>query len=250
MTKTLMVCIITCSKYYNRVASLLGTGNLLSGDIKILSEETNHYEYKFNDAVISTWYEGLSAISPGLLENYALSNNLDSSAHLDKSGYPHWMKPRSLTGGDLSVISKHKRALESFLFSADDYVVVLEDDAILEAVFITSLKSICNHLSFDYLDFAGGDNLHCDDKHVRYEYGFEFEYKLLRSTRTACGYVCSRRAALAIIRELEKPYMPIDWSISVALSRLPTDCQVFWLKSPIASHGSSVGLYRSWRNES
>lgn len=250
MTKSFMVCIITCCKYYSRVANLLGTGNLLSTDIKIFSEEPNNYKYKLDDSVISTWYAGLSAISPSLLENYALSNHLEPSAQLDKSGYPDWMKPRSLTGGDLSVISKHKRALESLLFSTDDYIVVLEDDAILESVFITSLKSICNHLTFDYLDFAGGDNLNCNDKDIRCVDSFELEYKVLRSTRTACGYVCSRRAALAIIRELEKPCMPIDWSISVALARLPPDCQVFWLKSPIASHGSSVGLYQSWRTES
>jgi len=250
MMNSFIICIVTCSKYYSRLVDLLGSGNILYHDIKIFSEEPEICDYKYDRSVALRWYSGLSEIKSGLLENYFRSNNLNPSAYLDKSDHPSWMEPRILTNGDLSVIHKHKRALKSLLFADEDYVVVLEDDAILEPEFLNSLQSICNQLTFDYLDFAGGDNLQCNPNHVQSINGFEFEHKTLRSTRTACGYVCSRRAALAIVQELEKPYMPIDWSISVALNRISTDCQVYWLKSTIASHGSCVGRYQSWRIES
>jgi len=245
--KLFRISIITCSNYAERLIGLLSAGDLLDHDIRIFSQEPPFRDYVYDEAVIIKWNIGLTEIKASLWENYLLANNLDYSVVPDNSQNQIWMQPRSLSDGDLSVIYKHKKALRSFLFSDDEFCVVLEDDAIIQPGFLVSIESICNHIMFDYMDFAGGDNLNCNPENIKCVSGFELELKSLKSTRTACGYICSRRAAWAILRELESPYMPIDWSISVALTKVSADCRVYWLNTCIALHGSSVGLYRSWR---
>ena len=68
-----------------------------------------------------------------------------------------------------------------------------------------------------------------------------------RATRTACCYVISREAASYIKEEIGNLVMPIDWAISVALTKMPENSKVFWSNTKLMVHGTSAGIYESWR---
>ena len=80
-----------------------------------------------------------------------------------------WMAYRELEKGDKSVMFKHYKACEEFLESNDDYMMVMEDDAIFaRRSVIEEVKSMISESKFDYYDIAGGDNLQCNrDKLIK-----------------------------------------------------------------------------------
>jgi hypothetical protein len=254
--KSLCISIVACEGLRDRVFKLLADSPLMHEDFRIYSFEDQRYQDRYMasaDTHSRLWTDYLSVIYQGLLSNLArISGQFKSlywSNRISTSDFnpQEWMQPRNLNYGDLSVMSKHLRAMEDFLCSDLDYLMVLEDDAILNHASISSCRLLIQQFCFDYIDIGGGDGIECSHN-IQKIGGFNLEKILSRATRTACAYIVSRRAAECIARVLMNPVMPVDWSISYALQKLPCDAEVFWSCDSMVLHGSSIGSVRSWRS--
>ena len=196
----------------------------------------------------------LPSIYPSLLDNIELLSR--SSIHLPRqlsssfnlNSLPQWLHPRELSFGDLSVISKHHQALISFLKTDNDYCLICEDDVIFYEESLTTIHSLAQNLSFDFVDIAGGDGLHTRKADVIINGKLRLEKKVNFATRTACCYLVSRRYAEKLSAVLNSPVFPIDWSMSFAFSLFSSPPLVFWLSNKLADHGSSSGKVTSWRS--
>ena len=157
------------------------------------------------------------------------------------------MLPRKLSIGELSVISKHTRAINEFLDSEYSHLLVLEDDAILSEFSLEKIRSLLWNTRFDYYDLAGGDGIKaypsviCNTPYITGE--------ILKSpnTRTSCAYILNKSTAKDIITRFKTPCMPIDWQMMYALRNIPTPATVFWSTDELVTHGSSLGKVQSWR---
>ena len=129
--KFLSIYIVTSASYSQRLCDIISNvgSNLLHHNFSVISRECGHlYDYQFNSEISSQWISMLPSIYQGLFDNLQLlgiPNDLTLSALKNvTSSYelPSWLRPRCLTFGDLSVISKHHQALKAFLKSTDDYL--------------------------------------------------------------------------------------------------------------------------------
>jgi hypothetical protein len=253
--KSLCISIVACSGLWNRIFALLADSPLMHEDFKIYSYEDESYHDRYIASVdihSRLWMDYLLVIGYGLRNNVnripgpvkqLLRSNCAGASDLYTQP---WMQPRTLNYGDLSVMSKHFRAMDDFLSTNLDYLMVLEDDAILNESSISRCRLLVQEVCFDYLDIGGGDGIECSTLQEEIG-GFNLEKIFTRATRTACAYIVSRRAAECIARVLVDPVMPVDWSISYALQMLPTDAEVYWSCDSLVLHGSSIGNVRSWR---
>ena len=253
------ISIIGTHKYVERLLSQIGQSSLLDFDFHVYSHEDISYHDTYasltQDYKNKMWLSMLTRVAPGLRRNYQrLSPSCQPSASYQNNDpseliriYP-WMDYRELSFGDLSVCSKHKRAIDDFLLTNEEYLLVLEDDAIISENSMSVCQRLCNSTLFDYIDLAGGDGLTAQMPYTSLYPGFQAERIPDGATRTACAYLISRRAAKPISSDLSIPIMPIDWSISYSLSRLGSKGLAYWTVTPPFRHGSSDGIYTSWRD--
>ena len=252
--KTIEYALIGCAHLSGRIVDLLEKSNedIMENDLTIYCKETaDDYFYKYDDDTKKRWLNQLRNIYPSLISNLKLLGNTKfiSKYPKDEDRLPEWTKPRLLINGELSVISKHHRAMKNFLKSSNDYLLVMEDDVILKKNALKKIKKLVNENYIDYIDLAGGDGLKATEENTIIMSGLKLENKLNRATRTACSYLVSRKIAKLISRDLNKPTMPIDWSISYSLSNNKERIKVYWLDEDLFEHGSSIGAINSWRNE-
>ena len=257
--KSLAIAIITCSRYTNRLIHLLQDQDtsLMDHDFKIYSKEPSDYliTYEFNETTKNKWLNYLPLIYQSLRDNIILLDPNASSllpikypANQPYIDLPTWLLPRCLTTGDLSVLSKHLKALNDFLQGSDDCLLIMEDDVIISSQGILNLHKLIQKLSFDFIDIAGGDGLLVQHHDVNILDTFFLENKKNLSTRTACAYLVSRNSAYQLMMILKNPVMPIDWSLSVSLHFISSRLGVYWLDGDFMTHGSSVGAVKSWRS--
>jgi len=256
--KTLSIAIISCSVLSSRLVKIFNNNDssLMDYDFKVYSREPTSLSmnYSFDDEIREQWLSYLPLIYQSLRDNMQLldqssSPSLPATYPLSQpfDNLPNWMLPRCLTEGDLSVISKHLRAVNDFLNSSDDYLLIMEDDVIISPQAIAQLHILIQELIFDFIDIAGGDGLLVLNHHLSILETFFLEQKINFATRTACAYILSRNSASKLSSILSNPVMPIDWSLSVALHSLHQCMGVYWLDGDFMVHGSSVGSVRSWR---
>ena len=72
-----------------------------------------------------------------------------STLDLEKLAYDtacRYEMGRSIQPGEVGCFLSHKKALDAFLSSEDDYAVILEDDAILSKNFSKSISDICSFI--------------------------------------------------------------------------------------------------------
>ena len=108
-----------------RLSTLLLDSELSTLDFSIFFAEDHKYEssYFFSSSLQQSWRNSVSKIREGLLRNLELRSQ---GLNLDRSlNYP-WMDPRPLKKGDLSVLSKHCRALLDFLIQIRDILSFLK----------------------------------------------------------------------------------------------------------------------------
>ena len=248
--KNLDIFIIATGKLWSRLEKLIQCDEFRGENFCIISEENtrNMTNYRFSKITEELWRDNVELIRDSLIDN--LFRIQGGNIHVKNKVVTtlDFAKPRPLAKGEISVLSKHQNALERFLCGNSDYVLILEDDAIIEKGAFKILKDLVNNTSFDYYDIAGGDGITCKEENLVHMNGIEGEINILQATRTACAYIASRTTALAIVDELQRIIMPIDWSISVALKKTEQKQQVFWLNKHIITHGSCTGQITSWRS--
>ena len=233
--------VIATSSLWDRTIALLSTSCLKHYDFSIFSHEDESFKstYNFDQLTVASWKTQTKSILPGLLDNLIrINGKLDN---LD------FISPRALSLGELSVISKHYRAINNFLGSDNSQLLIMEDDVIFNESSFDSIDKFVSSNRFDFVDFAGGDGINCNPDKLQCVEGITGETINLKSTRTACCYMISKKFAYHLASCLSTPVLPIDWSISYALSVFQ-DASVFWVDDKIFSHGSCVGLHTSWRS--
>ena len=242
--KKLYIGIVGYSKLWSRMMNMIETECLRTVDFNIVAYEDEAYisSYAYTTHTTAQWEKYVEHIKTGLIENLSRINNKKYDTNADYS----WLNSRKLERGDLSVMAKHKRVMENFLEGKSDYVLVLEDDAVINKDALNKIRKLINTLPLDYLDIAGGDNIKTNQSKVEILESIGIEKIKNGATRTACAYILSRNAAEESLRILKYPCLPIDWSISVALS-LNKDFNCYWMRDSLIQHGSCTGKVVSWR---
>ncbi len=255
--KSISIFFVATASYSSRLSSIINNVNsgLLGYNFTTVSAERGFsYRYNFDESCAASWWAMLPSIYSSLRDNVIFLGGLPSSLPVsisdveDYAALPKWLHPRELSNGDLSVISKHHQALKIFLNSKDDYALICEDDVIFAESAVPNIFKLAQGLSFDFIDIAGGDGLSADNPDTFIDNLFRLERKVNFSTRTACCYLISRRYASFLCNVLSRPIFPIDWSMSFAFSLYSTPPLVYWLSTPLAQHGSSIGKVNSWRS--
>jgi len=238
----LSLAIISTSSLWDRTLALLSSSCLREYDFSVYSNEDKsfHSRYKYDQSTGALWEQQVKAILPGLLDNLARIRSQLTSLE--------FASPRSLSHGEISVISKHYRAINDFLNTDTSHLMVMEDDVIFNLHSLESVENFIASNPFDFVDFAGGDNIHCHESRLETVRGISGEKNEFKSTRTACCYLISKRFAYQLCACLYRPVLPIDWSISYALSLLQ-DSTVFWVEDKLFLHGSCIGSHLSWRSQ-
>ena len=242
--KKIHIGIIGYSKLWIRIIDIVQSECLKNLDFNIMAYEDEEYisSYRYTAKTRDMWEDNIKYIKQGLIENLS---RIEGRIYPINNEYT-WLKPRELNRGDLSVMAKHKRIMENFVSSSYDYVLILEDDAIIKNNALTKIQELIDILPVDYIDLAGGDNIKTNQSNLSKIKSIFVEKISNGATRTACAYILSRNAAEAAIETLKYPCMPIDWSISLALSKNKSfDC--YWIHDSLIEHGSCTGKVVSWR---
>ena len=116
---------------------------------------------------------------------------------------------RSLSSAQIAVGSSHVAVLSAFLErNAADYVLVLEDDIILDGAFpVDAFTTFCKEKEIDYIRLFG--------KHYAraVQLGFFFDRSIVRFKTTPTGmqaYLMSRRGARLFVESFRSVDQPID----------------------------------------
>lgn len=160
-----------------------------------------------------------------------------------------------------AVTSKHLRALEAG--ASHDFVVVIEDDAILNSrvadtgatIRFLFEKGSRNPGTATYIDFAGGFDLaevSPKAKHIQECGSYVSSLKLF--TNTACGYAMSSSLTNMVLNEVREnqwlSWLGIDFLFNRVFHKYPPTHPVscYHLTQSRISHGSLTGAYKSWEN--
>jgi len=254
------ISIIATEGFQDRLRKLLSSTGMLSHDFSIYCEEDPDYQHSYSKLnlkwLLDQWDSYLDLIRYGLIDNIRRAGasvpEWCDEVELEKLKNSFgWLNLRRLRSGDLSVMSKHRRALRSFVESNEQYVLVMEDDAQINSDSLRLCRDLAGVGGFSYIDVGGGDGIsarHQDSYELLS--GFSVERVWTCSSRTACAYIASKEAAESILHVLDIPVMPIDWSISVGLSpKRLKNSKVLWALTPPIIHGSCSGDVKSWRSE-
>jgi GR25 family glycosyltransferase involved in LPS biosynthesis len=148
----------------------------------------------------------------------------------------------------ISLFLKHIYIYNLIIKNNEDYVLIFEDDIILDNNFMEKLNNYIEDLpkDFDALFIGNGCNLHIpnnkikDGKHIYEEC----------STRCCDSYLISKKCAIKIIDFYNyfiinniKIDKPIDHWLNLAFKK--TNCNIYWSEPAIASQGSENNIFKS-----
>ena len=129
---------------------------------------------------------------------------------------------RSIQPGEVGCFLSHKKALDAFLSSKDEFAVILEDDAILSKNFSKSINDICSFIIQNQQLNVLAVNLGASD----YKYSTQIkEYDhttLLRANRfpmLATGILWTRHGAAIISKDKNRVRYPYDNYLRMLLTR-------------------------------
>ncbi len=136
--------------------------------------------------------------------------------NVNKKSYSKFARP--LTLGEVGTICSHRKALEFFLESRDDYSIILEDDVEIEK----SLDSIFNKAIYlpKNLDVLLLGHHECWSREVPVGYNIWFKKEIrkgcvvrkpCRLSMGAYGYLVSRKGAEKLLKLSIEPNRPFDW---------------------------------------
>lgn len=168
---------------------------------------------------------------------------------------------------EMQVTSKHLRAMEQFVESEHQYLLVVESDVVLppfcEKRFVDVVLPLLNTIDSSqeiYLDLAGG--LDIDALGIRSliktsvttTSGVRLDF-LKPVTNTACAYLINRALCVKfmklIVARPKLRILQIDWLINELFMSIGDAVQVacFHFSPPIFCHGSLTGEYVSWQKD-
>lgn len=206
------------------------------------------------------WARKISLIYPILMAN-AISSKEGAAAFAkalaiyDKKPFnnqdiPKWMAPRALKPGEVSVLFKHFYALAGIAHGHDLYGIVAEDDILSNAKtnsLFSDAVSAAYSLNYDYIDLAGGANLH-PEKLINTETTTKNVVDISPArTRTNACYLISRRYARLVVNRFFPLAFPIDWHLQHIFATCPPLRCGWSIEAPFI-HGSELGAYRSWQS--
>jgi glycosyl transferase family 25 len=129
---------------------------------------------------------------------------------------------RSIQPGEVGCFLSHKKALDAFLSSKDEFAVILEDDAILSKNFSKSINDICSFIIQNQQLNVLAVNLGASD----YKYSTpikEYDHiTLLRAHRfpmLATGILWTRHGAAIISKDKNRVRYPYDNYLRMLLTR-------------------------------
>ena len=129
---------------------------------------------------------------------------------------------RSIQPGEVGCFLSHKKALDAFLSSEDEFAVILEDDAILSKNFSKSVSDICSFIDQNQQLNVFAVNLGASD----YKYSTlikKYDHTtLLRAHRfpmLATGILWTRHGATIISRDGNKVRYPYDNYLRMLLTK-------------------------------
>jgi GR25 family glycosyltransferase involved in LPS biosynthesis len=148
---------------------------------------------------------------------------------------------RRLEPREIAVTIAHIQTLDRIAAAADEWALVLEDDAILDPDFATRFDDCFAELPGDAdLVYIGS----CSGLRIRdLEPGRHFYRKAHPATKCSDSTLVRRRAAAAIAATIVPFTLTIDWELNYQLRR--HDLVVYWLEPPLVSQGSETGAYPS-----
>lgn len=181
------------------------------------------------------------------------------SAPIFLIGYFFGVNTRNKRAVEGKVSNKHIRAWKKFCESLHEFAIICEDDVVIETDSLARFSQLVlgkiEVSQMIYIDLAGG----CDlseltvDGLVDVENGSVIVAKK-PFTNTACAYLVSRPLVLKFLECLKEApeieFYPIDWLINSIFIKLEANdfkINCLHFKPPIFSHGSAVGVYKSWQ---
>jgi GR25 family glycosyltransferase involved in LPS biosynthesis len=189
-----------------------------------------------------------NALGLDVRKSYQPSNFSDCNLDL-YTRFP-WMQYRQLSPGEISVCLKHFYAISSIACGVDDYGLIVEDDIgqiDSPRQNLDDLIEECYFLNADYVDIVGGCMLEPTEIELKNKpNNFNLCPIKPARTRTAAGYILSRKFATYLANSFLPLIFPIDWHLQFLLSTSEA-VNAYWATRPIFTHGSEVGLYNSWR---
>lgn len=148
--------------------------------------------------------------------------------HSSKYGYDERARKRRHTTGllpnEIACLLSHRKALQTFLDSAADYAVIMEDDALLAPNFKEGISELMDHLSgWEVVKlFTDDGELYplmppCDEAPVHPVFPRKLPW-------VAVGYLYSRRAAKVVLAGMKHFWRPADAQIGKILidKHIPT----------------------------
>jgi hypothetical protein len=168
-------------------------------------------------------------------------------------------RARRVSAIEAILASKHISTWETAIANGSDYLVVLEDDAIVQANTADRFRALFELLGnrdasrLLYVDLAGGFNI--DELAVARLIDYErdgFLHFRRPATNTACGYLINRATVQRFCTILaSRPWFrhaPLDWLINCLMMRAIAEGSEFdcWHANPsMFQHGSLLRLYES-----
>jgi len=249
MARKFCVGVVATQALWGRIPNLISSLKTPATAITIASEEPSCLPLHRSNSQL--WERYVQCIRHALLANLT-SISKDNINELmqgaSKAQYP-WMKYRALTKSELSLYYKHLTLLRTFANSSYDYLVVMEDDAIIGPRFWSQLSTVLILEDFDYIDLAGGCSLTLknitDPEVVNNEESFELFKVPWKSSRTTCAYVISHSCACAFVNSpIEHFIVPVDWAFTLYFCSSCSN-KVYWSEGIDILHGSENGTYKS-----
>lgn len=148
------------------------------------------------------------------------------------------------------LILMHLKAIEIGLKSNKEWIVVLEDDSIIQANFKSTLSQLSQLSRFEkvWINLNDGAGSNLFKKKFDYSLGFGGFFKITPPmTRCSVAYVMNKNLAHSILKEFElygvPNWLPIDFCLDAIIKKLKVDC--FWQEPSSVVQGSSNGTYIS-----
>lgn len=200
----------------------------------------------------SLWDRNICSISNILIANAmsmrfsSYSEALEASARCSVSNF-QWLKSRELKAGEVSVLLKHRQAVERIAFGKEPFGMIFEDDIFLYERSYENLRVLLSEwvaLNGEYLDIAGGAGLLADDTLTQ-----DSTLAICKParTRTNACYAITRELAHKVLSRFYPLIFPIDWHLQYIFKEIQLK-SCYWAATPPLIHGSEQGLIKSWRH--
>jgi len=160
----------------------------------------------------------------------------------------NYIVKNTISDAQKSLALKHKYIYKKFLETStnQDYLIVLEDDAIIVNNFINIIDSITKKIEFDCINFGAGATVKDVNKIIKDANSIKFSRDPIHPFFSGSeGYVISYRACKILFDLIEKNKLclPIDWDLSYFFTNFNIRC--FNANIPLCYQGSMVGIYNS-----